>query len=165
MRTNDAVSGALLIAAAVAMIALTAGFPPMPGQKYGPALFPRLLGAGIILCGVLLVIRGLAARASDRRLFMRPGWMSEGWRLGSVVLVFAVIFLSYQLYDRVGFVPVTLVSLSVMFIWFGVARGKALLFALIATVAVQLFFGRIMRVPLPLGWLLNLPPEWHRYIT
>ncbi len=83
----------------------------------------------------------------------------------TAVLVFAVVFLSYQLYDRVGFMPVTLVSMTTMFIWFGVGRGKALLYALISTIAVQLFFGRVMRVPLPLGWLLNLPPEWHRYIT
>ncbi len=165
MRTNDAVSGALLIAAAAAMIALTIGFPPMPGQKYGPALFPRLLGAGIIVCGIMLILRGLAARASDRRLVMAPAWASEGWRLGSVALVFGIILLSFFLYDRVGFVPLTLVSLSVLFAWFGVPRLRAVVLAVVATIVVQLFFGRIMRVPLPLGWLMYLPPEWHRYIT
>ena len=51
MRANDAVNGAILILFAAIMIALTASFPAFPGQKYGPSLFPRLLGAGLIICG------------------------------------------------------------------------------------------------------------------
>jgi hypothetical protein len=37
--------------------------------------------------------------------------------------------------------------------------------AIAATALLQLFFGKLMRVPLPLGWLLQLPPGWLKYIT
>ena len=74
MRANDAVNGAILIIFAAIMIALTASFPAFPGQKYGPSLFPRLLGAGLIICGALLVWRGLQARrAGERWLTPDPG--------------------------------------------------------------------------------------------
>ena len=42
MRLNDAVIGIALILFALAMIAYTRTFPAMPGQDYGPALFPVL---------------------------------------------------------------------------------------------------------------------------
>ena len=44
MRANDAISGLVLIVLALAMMALTMQFSGIPRQKYGPALFPRILG-------------------------------------------------------------------------------------------------------------------------
>ena len=46
MRVNDAVIGGVLVLFALAMIWYTRTFPAMPGQDYGPALFPVLIGIG-----------------------------------------------------------------------------------------------------------------------
>jgi putative tricarboxylic transport membrane protein len=165
MRTNDAISGAILIALAVVMIALTATFPPFAGQKYGPSLFPRLLGAGLILCGVLLILRGLKGRRQGDALVSAPAWLAEPWRLVSFLLVPGVTLLSILAWDKVGFVPITVLSLLAMFLWFRVRPATAVFSAIVATVLLQLFFGKVMRVPLPLGWLLNLPPGWLKFIT
>jgi putative tricarboxylic transport membrane protein len=62
LRANDILSGLALIVFSLAMITLTLTFPDFPGQKYGPSLFPRILGGGLILCGAALVRNGLAGQ-------------------------------------------------------------------------------------------------------
>ena len=66
MRLNDAVIGIALILFALAMIAYTRTFPEMPGQHYGPALFPVLIGIGFIITGVILIVSGLRRRRASR---------------------------------------------------------------------------------------------------
>lgn len=163
MRTNDLVAGVIVIALASLMIALTVNFPPFPGQKYGPSLFPRLLGGAMILCGGLLILRHVRSRSATPALTLDP-WMSDRWRVVSFLLVLLVPLISILLWDRIGFVPIGFVSLLALFIWFRTRPATAVLAALIATVLLQFFFGRLMRVPLPPGWLLNLPDHWLKYI-
>ncbi|MGL4241555.1 MAG: tripartite tricarboxylate transporter TctB family protein [Beijerinckiaceae bacterium] len=157
MRVNDLISGAFLIALALAMIAYTFTFPPFPGQKYGPSLFPRILGGGLVLCGLLLMIRGrrqLAAGASlasiDDSYRAFRGWASVAMILGVIA---AYILLS----NAVGFVPVAFTGLLLLLWWFGVGLGRAVVIALIAVLAIDWFFGWLFRVPLPLGLLPNSP--------
>ncbi len=50
------------------MIGYTFTFPPFPGQKYGPSLFPRILGGGLVICGLLLMARGRAQLAAGAPL-------------------------------------------------------------------------------------------------
>ena len=57
MKLNDAVVGAALLLLAVAVGWHIRGFPQMPGQKFGPAVFPGLIAAGLAACGVLLIVR------------------------------------------------------------------------------------------------------------
>jgi putative tricarboxylic transport membrane protein len=162
MRTNDLISGVIIIALAVVMITLTLSFPPFPGQKYGPSLFPRLLGGGLIVCGALLILRHLRHNTGPA-LTVAP-WFSEPWRIVSFGLMLIVPLLSILLWDRIGFVPVAFVSLAALFLWFRTRPATAILAAVTGTILLQLFFGKIMRVPLPPGWLLNLPPHWLKYI-
>ena len=67
MRVNDAVIGAALVLFALAMIWYTRTFPAMPGQHYGPALFPVLIGIGLLLTGVVLIVSGLRSAADRAR--------------------------------------------------------------------------------------------------
>ena len=54
------------------------GFPAIPGQKVGPALFPGLIAAGLCVCGALLDrARPARARAGARR------WLGVG-RVGAL---------------------------------------------------------------------------------
>jgi putative tricarboxylic transport membrane protein len=157
MRVNDLISGALLILLAGAMIAYTTTFPPFPGQKYGPALFPRILGAGMIICGVLLMLRGRRQLAAGAPLAgldaaYRParGWMSAAMIVSAIV---AYIALS----DTLGFVLTAFPILLGLLVWFRVKPVTALVTAVLAVLAVDLFFGWLFRVPLPLGVLPNGP--------
>ena len=73
MKLNDAVWGALLLLLATAVLVHVQSFGTIPGQKYGPAIFPGLVACGIAICAVLLIFNGLTARTEDGG---REGWMT-----------------------------------------------------------------------------------------
>lgn len=158
MRVNDIVSGGLLIAAAAAVIAFTATFPVFPGQRYGPDLFPLLISVGLIFCGALLVLRGMKARAAGEALVARPAWATPA-SLATMALTLAVI-LAYVLFvEWIGFIPLTILAIGLLFLWLGVTPPVAVAMAVGAAFTVNWFFGSLMRVPLPRG-LMNLIPFW-----
>ena len=153
MRANDAVIGIILVLFAAIMVALTASFPPFPGQKYGPALFPRLLGAGLMVCGAVLVSRGVEARRAGEPLITFAEWTSRPGSAFAFALVLGSILLYVFTSETVGFIPIAVVILTVLFLWFGVRWIVAIPTAVVATWAIHWFFASAMRVPLPRGWL------------
>ncbi len=157
MRFNDLVSGAILIAAALLVIILTLRFPEFPGQNYGPAVFPRLLAVLLILCGVMMMIRGLAAWRAGEPLADMPSWARDPANVVSALLVLGASLAYILVLDAVGFVPLTIVVLLVLFLWFRVRVPVAVVTALVAAFGVNWFFATLMRVPLPRGlmdWIL-----------
>jgi putative tricarboxylic transport membrane protein len=157
MRVSDVISGALVVLLAVAMAAYTTSFPPFPGQKYGPSLFPRILGAGLLLCGILLILRGRRDQRRGRPFASiadsyksRQGWMG-------VLLILAVVFLYILASNPLGFVPTALIGVFALLVWFGVSLPRALVISVVAILTVDWFFGWLFRVPLPLGILPNSP--------
>lgn len=157
MRFNDLVSGAILIAAALLVIVLTLKFPEFPGQNYGPAVFPRLLAVLTILCGALLMIRGYGAWRAGEALAEVPEWARDPANVISALLVLGAALAYIFILDAVGFVPLTIVVLLVLFLWFKVRVPVAVLTALVAAFGVNWFFASLMRVPLPRGlmdWFL-----------
>lgn len=153
VRFNDLVSGVILIAAALFVIVLTMSFPAFPGQNYGPAVFPRLLAGLLILCGTLLVIRGFAARQTGTPLVAMPEWARDPANVVSAVLVLGAALAYILLLDWVGFVPLTVVVLLVLFLWFRVRPPVAAITAFAAAFGINWFFASLMRVPLPRGLL------------
>lgn len=156
MRANDAIIGAILIVAALAMMAYTLTFPAFPGQKYGPSLFPRLLGTGLVICGILLVIRGIRARRAGEALLTMAPWTREPWRAVSFLLMLSLIILYIFTSEQIGFLPVAFAMVTVLFLWFRVRVVVALPTAAIAVWVIHWFFASLMRVPLPRGILTNV---------
>ncbi len=157
MRFNDFVTGATMIVAALFVIAMTLSFPAFPGQNYGPAVFPRLLASLLILCGALLMIRGFAAWRAGEPLATLPEWARDPANVVSALLVLASALAYIFVLDAVGFVPLTVVVLIVLFLWFRVKVPVAVVTALVAAFGVNWFFASLMRVPLPRGlmdWFL-----------
>lgn len=156
MRANDIISGLVLIILALAMMALTIDFPAFPGQKYGPSLFPRILGTGVIICGALIIMNGLRARRAGAPWVEVAPWVYEPWRVGSFLLTLAMVLLYILVAETVGFILIALVFLGSLFLWLGVRPVTAVLTAVITTISIQYFFGTLLRVPLPRGWLTNI---------
>ena len=154
MRANDAVVGAILIVIAAAVLAYTGTFPAFPGQQYGPSLFPRILSTGLMLCGALLVLRGLAARRAGEPLVTLAPWTAEPRRRLSFLAVLGAIVFYILAAESVGFILVAFVMLAALFAWFGVRLVAALPLAAGMTFLIHYFFANLMRVPLPRG-LLN----------
>lgn len=154
MRFNDAIVGAVFMLLAGVMIAITFTFPPFPGQKYGPSLFPRILAGGIILCSAFLILRGWKARRDSGDPWLElAGWIREPRRVASFALMLAAMVFYLLASDPLGFIPTAFLIQLVLFLWFGVRPVTAVLVAVGMTIAVQYFFGNLMRVPLPRGIL------------
>jgi putative tricarboxylic transport membrane protein len=153
LRANDVLSGLALIVFALAIITLTLSFPDFPGQKYGPSLFPRILGAGLILCGAALVRNGLAARRAGAPWLELAPWTRDPWRVTSLLLTLALLIVYILASETIGFIPIALVFLLALFVWLGVRPVPAVLTAVVTTIAIHWFFSTMLRVPLPRGWL------------
>ena len=157
MKVNDAVFGLALAALGGAVLIGVQGFPKIPGQSVGPALFPGLIAVGLCVCGVLLVVRGIRERA-------RAPWIVwDDWvRSPRHVLALAVLLGSIVFYIAaagwLGFLPTASIILMSMFSVLRVPPGRALLFAVAATLVIHFAFYKLLRVPLP--WGLLTPYAW-----
>ncbi len=156
MRINDIISGLVLIVVSLGMIYLTLDFPEFPGQKYGPSLFPRILCSGLIICGVVLVFRGLAARREGVPLIQMADWSRDPSRLLSFLLIPGLVVAYIFVSEPIGFIPVTFAMLLFLFVWFRSRLVVALPVAALTTWIVHWFFATLMRVPLPRGLLTNI---------
>jgi putative tricarboxylic transport membrane protein len=153
MRLHPALVGLVFIALAAAFFGYTFTFPAFPGQKYGPELFPRVIAVGIALCGAVLVARGWRSGAPwlalDPALRRSRGLASFLATLGAIVFYLLAA-------PTLGFLPVAAVIVGALAWWFGARGWVALLTGVIAAVAVNWFFGSVMRVPLPRGLFMQL---------
>ena len=152
MKLNDAVFGLLLTALGAWVIFAVQGFPKIPGQPVGPALFPGLIACGLCLCGVLLMAQGWRERDGQP-------WMAfDDWvRSPRHVLALAVLLGAIVLYivaaEVVGFLPLAVLTLLALFLVLRVPPGRALLIAVIAALVIHFAFYKLLRVPLPWGVL------------
>jgi putative tricarboxylic transport membrane protein len=122
-------------------------FPNVPGQKLGAGFLPMLVGAGLVVCAVLLFRRTLRAG---------PGAQADERpreQLVPPLMVLLAVALYVLLSHRLGFLLVAPVCLVLLFRTFGQRWGASLLSALCGTVAVHVAFYKLLRVPLPWGVL------------
>ena len=131
----------------IAAIWLSRDFPPVPGQAYGPGLFPALLGWVLTACavGVALQPAGERAATAARRgrfaaavyalapAVLLVGWETVGWPILSWVLGATLL--------AVGRVR-----------WWRCILGGALI-----SVLTWVLFPMLLRVPLPRGPLPFVP--------
>ena len=155
MKINDAVLGVVLLALGVGVLWHVQSFPKIPGQNVGPALFPGIIAAGLIVCSLLLIVSGLRTRP-------RAAWV-EGlpWmRSPRHVAAFATLVLSTVAYillsTSVGFLIVASLGLFAMLVAFGVRSGVAIIVAIVGTIVIWYAFYKLLRVPLPWGVLQGI---------
>jgi len=156
VRLNDAVIGVALILFALVMIWHTRAFPAMPGQDYGPALFPTLIGIGFIVTGVILTVSGLRRRGLQP-LVGGGEWLRSGPHVVNFLAVVGGLLLYILVSDWLGFI---LTALLLLFGWLVLFRGgkpiSSLAIALAVTLVVNYAFSQLLLVPLPLGLLQPL---------
>lgn len=141
-------AGAAVIALGLAMIIIATGFPTVPGMQFGPGLFPKIIGGGLLLSGVGILVEAFG-RASGEGA-SRPG-------IRQLLLVGAIAFFALTLHP-LGFhvsAAITIFAATLL------ARG-GLLTTLILTccgpIVLHFIFYSVMRVPLP--WGILLPIAW-----
>ena len=157
MRFNNAAPGAFLIAFALAVMAYATSFPSLHGQDYGPDLFPTLIGVGLLVCGIILVIQGLAQRASVPMIEIGD-WAQDRSNIINVVALLGCIVFYILASDALGFIPTSLLVLTTLLIRFGSTLAMSLLLAAITTLIIHTLFAKVLLVPLP--WGILLPVAW-----
>jgi len=156
MKLNDAVWGTLLIALAAAVLVYVQRFGTIPGQQYGPAIFPGLVAVGLAICGVLLIGSGVAARARDpagARWVTLSAWLRSPRHVVAFVLTVGVNVFYIAFVDRLGFIPSGIIYLAVLFAAFGVRPAWILPLAVVLTLAIHTAFYKLLKVPLSWGLL------------
>src|SRR3954471_16845385 len=56
MKVSDRVTGAMLVGLGVAAYWGGSLLSPVPGQQVGPDVFPMVIGAALVACGVLIML-------------------------------------------------------------------------------------------------------------
>lgn len=153
MRFHDSLCGALLFALAVFIFTYALTIPPMPGQQYGADVFPRLVAIGLGAFSLMLVYRGWKSSAPGTPWVAIAPWLHDPHTRGNFILAF-VLTIAYVLLDEdVGFIPLGIVILMVLFVRQGVPWRKGAIVAVATVVVTQVAFGNLLRVPLPRGIL------------
>lgn len=153
MRFHDSVCGAALLALAVFIFAYALTIPPMPGQQYGADVFPRMVAIGLGLFSLMLVWRGWKHSAPGTPWVAIAPWMRDPRTRGNFILAFLLTIGYVLLDDIVGFIPLGIVILMVLFVRQKVEWRKGALVAVAMVGLTQFLFGNLLRVPLPRGVL------------
>jgi putative tricarboxylic transport membrane protein len=152
MKLNDAVFGLLLMALGAAVLLAVQGYPKIPGQPVGPALFPGLIALGLCIAGLLLVVRGWKQRAAQA-WFAWDDWIRSPRHVAALAVLLGSIVFYIAATDWLGFLPTAMLILTALFLVLGVSLPRALLIAVVATFVIHFAFYKLLRVPLPWGLL------------
>jgi putative tricarboxylic transport membrane protein len=157
MKLNDAVFGLLFAALGALVLFAVQGFPKIPGQPVGPALFPGLIAIGLCVTGIVLMVRGWRERASQPWL-QWDDWVHSPRHIAAFALLVAGIVLYIAGSNVIGFIPCAIAILMALFLVLRVPIGRSVVIAVIATLVVHFAFYKLLRVPLP--WGLLTPIAW-----
>jgi putative tricarboxylic transport membrane protein len=150
MKFNRAVSGLIVALFGLGVLLQARTFPSMPGQTVGPGFFPELIGAGLLICGVALIVAG---RGRGERWIEGAEWLRRPRMLFNFLLVFVdLVFYAFAV-ARLGFFITAVLFLGVLMVAFGVPRTRILPLAVVVTFVIHYAFYSLLRVPLPWGVL------------
>ncbi len=150
MRIHDSLIGGVLLVLSLAVLWHIQGFPPAPGQAYGPAVFPGLIAGGLALCSAVLMWQGLRAR---QPLLLLGDGLRSGRHVAAFVLVIASMVFYILLAEKLGFVLCSVLVLFFLQWALGVKPRIALPVAVVATLVIHACFYKLLKVPLPWGVL------------
>jgi putative tricarboxylic transport membrane protein len=158
MKAADTILGALFALLGVVVLWHVQSFPVIPGQKFGAALFPGVISAGLVICGLLLTARGLRRPAPGGRLIAFDDWA----RNPVIVIRFLSVPIGLLFYvltsDFLGFHIAASLAMLAWLLVFGMKPLPAVAVAIAFPIIMHLAFYKILRVPLP--WGVLTPFAW-----
>jgi putative tricarboxylic transport membrane protein len=125
----------------------------------GPAAAPGFLGALLLGCGLLLIVRVVFNRGEDTSPTSAPleaDAVDPSARL-KPVLAIGLLVASALLLEPLGFMLSTFLFLFAGFVWLGDANWRvALPTAAVASASLWLFFTKLLGVGLPYGSIVEV---------
>ena len=168
MKVSDRVTGAMLVALGAASFWGGSLLPPVPGQQVGPNVFPMVIGAALVACGVLIVmgvgrtfeedekiVTSASGEVADEESLQREKgrfatFMAGGWK---VLVPPAALFFYYFASEPLGFWLTSALMVLALALSQGAKPKYAIVLTIVAPVLVHLTFYKLLRVPLPWGVL------------
>jgi len=162
MHLSDRLTGSVLVALGALAAYGGSRLPPVPGQQIGPSVFPMVIGAGLVLCGLLIALgvgRHFEEEAeADLAAIEGPPVEKAGPLAGLRALLPPALLLFYVVSaDRLGFIVTGAIIVGATALALGARWRLALPLAILAPFGVHLVFGKLLRVPLPSGLV---PTPW-----
>ena len=162
MQLSDRLTGGAIAALGSFAFYYGSKLPPVPGQQVGPSAFPMVVGAGLVLCGALIVFgvgrhfeevaeAEVTSHTAPELLEPLPAW--RNWL---ALLPPALVLFYAMASETLGFLPTAAIMVAAASFAFGAKPKLAIPLAIIAPFVVNLIFLKLLRVPLP-GGLLPFP--------
>jgi putative tricarboxylic transport membrane protein len=158
VKFNDAISGAVLLALALAILVNVQSFPHIPGQNIGPGAFPGLLAVLLAGCAIALIARGLRDKVAHEAWIAPGGWLRSWPHVRGFLVTVGSLLFYIVLSDKLGFIVCATAILCAMFLTLGVRRRLILPIAIGVTLVIHTIFYKGLRVPLP--WGVLMPFAW-----
>lgn len=159
MKLNDAVFGAIFLALGALVLFAIQGFPKIPGQPVGPALFPGIVAAALCVAGAVLLFQGWQRRRADGEPWLAwEPWVRSPRHLAALAVLIGSALLYILAADALGFLVTATLILTALFLVLRVPPGRAVLIAVVASLVVHFAFYKLLRVPLP--WGVLTPFAW-----
>lgn len=152
MKIHDSILGLVFVLIGIAILYTVSGYPKMPGQDVGPAMFPGVMAAGFVAFGSILAIRALVM-PGPKPLVAMGAWAGSPRHVLAGLSVILGCAAYALLSNALGFLILAPILLFVWHLAFGVAARTALLSALLTTALTWAVFYKGLGVPLPWGLL------------
>ncbi len=157
MKLHDALNGALLVLFAALVLWITRTFPAIPGDPVGPALFPRLIAIGMLVCGTLLILKG-ATRDKVAPWLVIPDWIRAPRQVAGFTIVIAGLLGFYLFLERLGFLLCAPLLLAALLLVLRVRLWAVPVVAVGVSLLIHVVFYKGLGVPLP--WGVLAPWAW-----
>jgi len=153
MKVGDHILGPVIaLGGAAVMIAASQQPKPVFGSSMGGGFFPSLLGAGLILSGLVLGLGGWRRR--NVAPMFRPGaWVGSPRHVANVATVIGGLILYIATSRTLGFMPAGTLVLFLTLWQFTRRPALSLLVSVISILVIKVMFQDMLRVPLPWGVL------------
>ncbi len=147
MRVTDLTLGCLVILAGIAIFISAIDFTVIPGQSYGAGTMPRAIAFATVGTGIFLTVKALLAKG--RFGLELEEWVFNRGSLLRIGMILALIVFYIAGAPILGFAPTAFLILIVAMLVLGTRPLIAVPVSLVATVAIQQSFGKLLLVPLP----------------
>ncbi|CAH0179911.1 tripartite tricarboxylate transporter TctB family protein [Roseomonas sp. CECT 9278] len=157
MHLSDRITGGFLVLLGALAFWGGSRLPGVPGQDVGPAVFPMVIGGGLVLCGALIALgigRSFEAPEDDATEAL-PGLAGRLGRYGTLAALLPPALLLFYVVavEPLGFLLTGAAMVLVATLALGASWRLAIGVAVCAPPVIHLVFYKLLRVPLPEGLL------------